>query len=73
MSDFRSLRALTNAEYFPSLNPEYAHRRVAFGQGQLEPPPRILLPYRSLREQSYSRLVIDEFQVKTVSHKEVSR
>ena len=60
MSDFRNLRALTNADYFPSLNPEYAHRRPAFGQSELEPPPRILLLYGSLRERSYSSLIIEE-------------
>ena len=41
MSEFRTRRALTNADYFPALIPEYAHRRPEFGLGQLEPPPHI--------------------------------
>jgi len=29
------------------------------GLGALAPPPRLLLPYGSLRERSYSRLVVE--------------
>jgi arsenic resistance protein ArsH len=54
------LRELTDADVLPALKPEYAHRRPALGLGAMEPPPRILLLYGSLRERSYSRLVVEE-------------
>lgn len=54
------LRTLTDADYLPALRPEYAHRLPATGLGPLDPPPRILLLYGSLRERSYSRLVVEE-------------
>ena len=54
------LRVLSDPDYLPALQPAYAHRRPALGLGADEPPPRILLLYGSLRERSYSRLVVEE-------------
>lgn len=54
------LRSLPDPTGFPALNPEYLHRAPALGLGKLDPPPRILLLYGSLRERSYSRLVVEE-------------
>ena len=54
------LRTLTDPNHLPALRPEYAHLRPAFGLGEMDPPPRILLLYGSLRERSYSRLVVEE-------------
>ena len=54
------LRDLPDPDYLPALKPQYAHRRPALGLGALEPPPRILLLYGSLRERSYSRLAVEE-------------
>jgi arsenic resistance protein ArsH len=54
------LRDLPDPDYLPALKPEYAHRRPALGLSALDSPPRILLLYGSLRERSYSRLVIEE-------------
>lgn len=54
------LRVLTDPDHLPALKPEYAHRRPALGLGELAPAPRILLLYGSLRERSYSRLVVEE-------------
>jgi len=54
------LRPLSEPEHLPALKPEYLHRRPALGLGNLDPPPRILLLYGSLRERSYSRLVVEE-------------
>ena len=60
MSEYRHLRSLADVEHLPALKPEYVHRRPALGLGELDPPPRILLLYGSLRERSYSRLVVEE-------------
>lgn len=60
MSEYRYLRALVDPDHLPALKPEYAYRRPALGVGDLDPPPRILLLYGSLRERSYSRLVVEE-------------
>lgn len=60
MSEYRYLRSLADVEHLPALKPEYVHRRPALGLGELDPPPRILLLYGSLRERSYSRLVVEE-------------
>ena len=57
---YSRLRPLADPEYLPALKPEYVHRRPAFGLGELAPPPRVLLLYGSLRERSYSRLVVEE-------------
>jgi arsenic resistance protein ArsH len=54
------LRDLPDPDYLPALKPQNAHRRPALGLGALEPPPRILLLYGSLRERSYSRLAVEE-------------
>ena len=57
---FTRLRELSEPDHLPALKPQYAHRRPALGLGALEPPPRILLLYGSLRERSYSRLAVEE-------------
>jgi len=54
------LRDLPDPDHLPALKPDYAHRRPALELGAMDPPPRILLLYGSLRERSYSRLVIEE-------------
>lgn len=61
MSDtkFARLRPLSDPDYLPALKLEYAYRRPALGLGELDPPPRVLLLYGSLRC-SYSRLVVEE-------------
>ena len=60
MSEYRYLRGLVDPDHLPALKPEYAYRRPASGIGDLDPPPRVLLLYGSLRERSYSRLVVEE-------------
>ncbi|TNE43287.1 MAG: arsenical resistance protein ArsH [Sphingomonadales bacterium] len=60
MSDYRYLRSLPDADMLPALRLEYVDRRPALGLGELDPPARILLLYGSLRERSYSRLVVEE-------------
>ena len=60
MSECRYLRTLPDVDHLPALKPEYVHRRPALGLGALDPSPRILLLYGSLRERSYSRLVVEE-------------
>jgi arsenic resistance protein ArsH len=57
---FERLRHLADPDLLPALDPAYAHRVPALGLGPLDPRPRILLLYGSLRERSYSRLVIEE-------------
>ena len=57
---FERLRLLSDPEHLPALKPEFAHRRPALGLGELDHAPRILLLYGSLRERSYSRLVVEE-------------
>lgn len=54
------LRPLADPAHLPALRPEYVHRRPALGLGDPDPPPRILLLYGSLRERSYSRLIVEE-------------
>jgi arsenic resistance protein ArsH len=54
------LRTLGDPDHLPALSPEYLHARPALGLGPLDPAPRILLLYGSLRERSYSRLVVEE-------------
>lgn len=54
------LRPLPDPDVLPALKPEYAIKRPGRDLGDLLPPPRILLLYGSLRERSYSRLVIEE-------------
>lgn len=60
VSTFQRLRYLADADKLPALSPEFAHRMPANGLDALDPKPRILLLYGSLRERSYSRLVIEE-------------
>jgi len=57
---FNRLRSLPDPDHLPALKPEYAHRKPALGLGDLDPAPRVLLLYGSLRERSYSRLVVEE-------------
>ncbi len=57
---FTRLRPLADADVLPALKREYAHARPALGLGPLDPPPRILLLYGSLRDRSYSRLAVEE-------------
>jgi arsenic resistance protein ArsH len=54
------LRELHDADRLPALDPAYVRARPALGLGDDQPPPRILLLYGSLRERSYSRLVVEE-------------
>jgi len=54
------LRELHDADLLPALDPAYVRARPALGLGDDQPPPRILLLYGSLRERSYSRLVVEE-------------
>lgn len=58
--NFECLRQLSDPDHLPALRREYAHKRPALGIGSDQPPPRILLLYGSLRERSYSRLVVEE-------------
>lgn len=60
MTEYQWLRTLPDPAHLPALKPEFAHRRPALGLGPLDPPPRILLLYGSLRERSFSRLVVEE-------------
>jgi arsenic resistance protein ArsH len=60
VAGFHYLRRLEDAGHLPALRPEFSHRHPATGLGPLDPPPRILLLYGSLRERSYSRLVVEE-------------
>ena len=57
---FTRLRALADPDHLPALSPEYLRAQPALGLGPLDPAPRILLLYGSLRERSYSRLVVEE-------------
>lgn len=54
------LRELHDADLLPALDSAYVRARPALGLGDDQPPPRILLLYGSLRERSYSRLVVEE-------------
>ncbi len=60
MSDFQRLRTLSDPHRLPALKPEYAHQRPALGLDALDPPPRVLLLYGSLRERSFSRHSVEE-------------
>lgn len=51
---------LADADHLPALDPAYAYRQPALGFAPLDPKPRILLLYGSLRDRSYSRLVTEE-------------
>lgn len=54
------LRTLEDPDTLPALDAAYVHSRPALGLGALEPAPRILLLYGSLRERSFSRLAVEE-------------
>lgn len=54
------LRTVPDIDHLPALKTEYAHRQPAAGLGPTDPPPRILLLYGSLRDRSFSRLVVEE-------------
>lgn len=60
MTDRRRLRTLPDPRHLPALRPEYVHVRPALGLGAIDPPPRVLLLYGSLRERSFSRLAVEE-------------
>lgn len=57
---FERLRTLPDPNSLPALRREYIHQRPASGLGKVDPPPRVLLLYGSLRERSYSRLCVEE-------------
>ncbi|MFC4254286.1 arsenical resistance protein ArsH [Altererythrobacter xixiisoli] len=54
------LRNLHDADSLPALDPAFIHQRPASGLGALDPAPRILLLYGSLRERSFSRFAVEE-------------
>lgn len=54
------LRELPDPHHLPALDQEHVIHRPARGLGPVDPAPRILLLYGSLRERSYSRLCIEE-------------
>lgn len=55
------LRTLSNPDSLPALDRRYAAQPLADSfPARLQHPPRILLLYGSLRERSYSRLVVEE-------------
>ena len=54
------LRTLPDPDHLPALDPAYIRQRPGLGLGPLEPAPRILLLYGSLRERSFSRLATEE-------------
>jgi hypothetical protein len=57
---FSRLRTLADPDHLPALSPAYIRSQPAHGLGPLDPAPRILLLYGSLRERSCSRLVVEE-------------
>jgi len=54
------LRSLADPDDLPALDRSLVRPSPAVGLGSLEHPPRILLLYGSLRERSFSRLVVEE-------------
>lgn len=60
MREYARLRALPDPSHLPALKPEYLHTRPAQGLGPMDPAPRVLLLYGSLRERSFSRLAVEE-------------
>ena len=55
------LRKIDDIDHLPALDPAYLYSNPADGLADpLGHPPRILLLYGSLRERSYSRLVVEE-------------
>ena len=56
-----SLRRLSDCDFLPALDARHTTRRLVSGLAAgPQHPPRILLLYGSLRERSYSRLVVEE-------------
>ena len=54
------VRNLPAPEVLPALDGRYLNPRPAVGLGDVEPPPRILLLYGSLRDRSFSRFAVEE-------------
>jgi arsenic resistance protein ArsH len=54
------LITLREPDHLPALDAGFIHRRPAAGLGAIEPKPKILLLYGSLRERSFSRLAVEE-------------
>lgn len=54
------LRTLIDPDHLPALDSAFTTTMPAATLGQHNPPPRILLLYGSLREQSFSRLAVEE-------------
>lgn len=54
------LRTLGDPDHLPALDRALIRPDLAAGLGALDPPPRILLLYGSLRERSFSRLATEE-------------
>lgn len=54
------LRTLPDPHHLPALDHTLARTNPAAGLGALNPAPRILLLYGSLRERSFSRLAVEE-------------
>ena len=54
------IRDLPDPGTLPALDPAFIPHRPAAGLGALDPAPRILLLYGSLRERSFSRLAVEE-------------
>ena len=54
------VRNLPAPEVFPALDGRYLIPRPAVGLGDVEPRPRILLLYGSLRDRSFSRFAVEE-------------
>jgi arsenical resistance protein ArsH len=54
------LRDLSDSDHLPALRTEYIRSNPAFGVGERDPPPGVLLLFGSLRERSYSQLAVEE-------------
>src|SRR3546814_17210915 len=54
------LRILPEPDHMPALDRAMIRLDLAAGLGALEPKPRILLLYGSLRERSFSRFAVEE-------------
>ena len=60
MTEYSRLRTLSDPAHLPALKPAHVYTRPALGLGPIDPPVRVLLLYGSLRERSFSRLVVEE-------------
>ena len=54
------LRSLPDPDHLPALDRTLLRPDMASGLGPIDPPPRILLLYGSLRQRSFSRLAVEE-------------